>query len=102
MGVVMMSTLYLSFAVALIALALGAGLVAWGLQNRGSGVLIAKIFGIIILVLSLIVMFCIGNTAHSWSKHPMKQMGNPQMMKDIKAKMEHKSQQNGKQNSNNH
>lgn len=67
----MLAGLFMAYGVLLISLALGVIVLVWGLQNRGSGSVIAKIFGVIIVVLSILFVSFLFYSAREWSKQPV-------------------------------
>ncbi len=50
----------LAFAIALISLVLGLSLLIWGRRNSGPGVRTAKVFGFIVALASVFLLFCSG------------------------------------------
>lgn len=54
----MMFLLDAAFAIELIALTVGAGLLIWSLRNQGSGRTLGKVIGFLVLVLSIFVLLC--------------------------------------------
>lgn len=52
----MHSTMFMGF----LALAAGFAMYIWALRSKGAGVKLAKLFGLIIIVLSVIQLLCIG------------------------------------------
>ncbi len=47
-----------AFAIELISLSLGAGLLIWSLRNQGTGVALGKVIGSLVLILSTFMLFC--------------------------------------------
>lgn len=54
----MMFVMHLAFSLALITLAFGVCLYIWSLQNKGPGNVVAKFFGVAIIVLTILGMLC--------------------------------------------
>ena len=80
----MMSTFNIAFALGLIALSSGVALVIWSMRYEGPGVQFAKIFGYIIMILSILVVACTTYTSTKmWYK-----------MKTMHAMMGDKGMQN--------
>lgn len=67
----------IAVAVALIALAGGVGLLIWSLRNEGHGVTLAKIFGYIISILSVltILITIFSSAMMSWEMKDMMKSG---------------------------
>ncbi len=71
----MMMMLHLPFILSLFALGMGVCLYVWSLRNKGAGVNVAKFFGIIIIVLSLLSLICVWYTAFNFQRQmPMRMM----------------------------
>lgn len=47
-----------AFAIELIALSLGAGLLIWALRNQGKGIVLGKVIGSLVLILSIFMLLC--------------------------------------------
>jgi len=70
----MIMMLHLPFILTLFALGMGVCLYVWSVRNTGAGVSVAKFFGMVIILLSLVTMFCVGYTAyivHTQHQMPM-------------------------------
>lgn len=54
----MMFMFHSAMMLALIAIALGIGLIVWALRNEGRGVVLAKVFGWLIVIFAVLAMLC--------------------------------------------
>lgn len=84
-----MFIMHVAIMVGIIALAAGAALYIWSLQNQGAGIGVAKFFGILIIVLSILDGICISYYGFKYwlegyfqSPTQMMQMQNKGIMKD--------------------
>lgn len=61
-GMKMMFFFHTVFSLELLTLCAGAALYIWSLRNHGAGILLAKILGLLVIVLSLISVICTSYT----------------------------------------
>ncbi|HSW71485.1 MAG TPA: hypothetical protein VLH77_05850 [Gammaproteobacteria bacterium] len=54
-----MAMMHIAFGLDLIALALGTGLLVWAMKNPGKGSWLGKLFGAIVVILSVISIVCL-------------------------------------------
>ena len=71
----------ISFAVELIAFSFGFSLIIWSMRTQGAGTMLAKIVGIIVVVLAVLDMVCTSYTSARYSTM-MHKMHQEMMMRD--------------------